>query len=133
MKVTINGSMVDLDVGKKIVLLRMSKGFNRVSLAKQAGISTSCLEDIETGFTENPEVRAVQAIARALEVSVDFLYNTDVLFPGNAESEQQAIDLLKSLNIFPDLKKLAYNNIALLWAEKERRVKAGLILSCRNS
>ena len=56
MKVTINGSMVDLDVGKKIVLLRMSKGFNRVSLAKQAGSSTSCLEDIETGFTENPEV-----------------------------------------------------------------------------
>ena len=47
MKVTINGSMVDLDVGKKIVLLRMSKGFNRVSLAKQAGISTSCLEDIQ--------------------------------------------------------------------------------------
>ncbi|MFC0187111.1 helix-turn-helix domain-containing protein [Fictibacillus aquaticus] len=63
---------MNLQLGKTIKTLRLSKGFNVTRLAAAAGISKSYLSSIETQRT-NPSAHVLQKIAGALGVPVERL------------------------------------------------------------
>lgn len=52
---------------------RKAKGLSQNQLAKIAGVPQSVISDIENGKTEAPRIDTLQAIAKALEVSIDEL------------------------------------------------------------
>ncbi len=60
-------------VGERIRAAREVKGLSGNALALAAGISQGHLRDIETGRIRDPGVSVVQALARALGVTVDEL------------------------------------------------------------
>ncbi len=52
---------------------RSEKGLSQEQLAQKAGITYSTLAKLESGVNENPKVKTLQQIAKALDVSVDDL------------------------------------------------------------
>jgi len=52
---------------------RNEKGLSQEQLAQKSGITYSTLAKLESGVNQNPTVRTLQQIARALEVSLDDL------------------------------------------------------------
>jgi transcriptional regulator with XRE-family HTH domain len=52
---------------------RNGKGLSQEQLAQKAGITYSTLAKLESGVNQNPKVKTLQQIARALEVSLDDL------------------------------------------------------------
>ena len=69
-----NGERVELS--QRIRFLRKKKGLNQGELAEKVGINPSHLSRLENGKYQ-PSVDALQKIAEALEVSVDFLLSDD--------------------------------------------------------
>ena len=69
-----NGERVELS--QRIRFLRKKKGLNQGALAEKVGINPSHLSRLENGKYQ-PSVDALQKIAEALEVSVDFLLSDD--------------------------------------------------------
>lgn len=64
---------INTKVGKNIRKLRKSVGLNQEDLAYEAKIDYSYLNEIEAG-KRNPSVKRLQAIARALKVSIKELF-----------------------------------------------------------
>jgi transcriptional regulator with XRE-family HTH domain len=53
--------------------LRQDKGISMNELARRAGVSPGTVHSIETGKNEDPSIRVLFGIAKALEVSLDTL------------------------------------------------------------
>ena len=64
--------MVDSPIALNLRRIRKAKGFSQVDLADKSGLSRAAYRNIETGKSE-PRVSNLQAIANALEVSVQQL------------------------------------------------------------
>lgn len=64
-------------LGEKIKRVRKSKGLSQKELAEKAGITQSALVAIEKNKTKNIFLEVAKGIAKALNVSFDFLYETD--------------------------------------------------------
>lgn len=60
-------------MGERIRIARMRKGMTKVELADKTGISRISIAKIENGETENMSVKTAIALARVLEMSLDFL------------------------------------------------------------
>ena len=65
-----------MELSERIRFLRKKKGLNQGELAEAIGINPSHLSRLENGKYQ-PSVDALQRIAQALEVSVDYLLSED--------------------------------------------------------
>jgi len=62
-----------MELAKKLVLARQIKGWNQTDLARAAGIPQATISRLESGDIEQPKMMTLAKIARALEVSADYL------------------------------------------------------------
>ncbi len=62
---------------QKLVDLRKRKGWNQLELARAAGIPQPTICRLESGDTEQPELVTITKIAKALEVSIDYLVSEE--------------------------------------------------------
>ena len=60
-------------LAENIKRYRNEKGLSQEQLAQKAGITYSTLAKLESGVNQNPKVKTLQQIARALEVTLDDL------------------------------------------------------------
>jgi len=60
-------------LAKNIKKLRKQKSLSQDRLSKLADVSNNTIIKIESGGIQNPTIKTVQKIARALDVSVDNL------------------------------------------------------------
>jgi len=60
-------------IAKNIKKLRKQKGLSQDRLSKLADVSNNTIIKIESGGIQNPTIKTVQKIARALSISVDDL------------------------------------------------------------
>ena len=60
-------------LAKNIKKLRKQKGLSQDRLSKLADVSNNTIIKIESGGIQNPTIKTVQKIARALSISVDDL------------------------------------------------------------
>lgn len=60
-------------IGERVKLLRKEQGLRREDLSSQAGISYDNLVRIEQGKIKDPRGSTLDAFARVLQVTVDFL------------------------------------------------------------
>ncbi len=58
---------------ERLRLLRRERGMTLKQLQDLSGIPLQTISHIERGFTDNPGVHTVIALAKALEVTVDYL------------------------------------------------------------
>jgi len=66
-----------MELSKKIVLLRQKKGWSQIDLARAAGIPQPTICRLESGDIEQPKIMTLMKIARALEVSSDYLLSEE--------------------------------------------------------
>lgn len=52
---------------------RENKGYSKLRLARETGLSARCIEHIEYGKAKNPRMLTLEKIANVLNVSVDSL------------------------------------------------------------
>lgn len=62
-----------MELSRKIVLQREKKGWSQSDLARAAGIPQPTVCRLESGDIEQPKIITLMRIARALEVSIDYL------------------------------------------------------------
>ena len=60
-------------IGRKIKLLRRTRGFSQDELARRARVTQKSISKIETGVTKNPRGLILKKIGNVFEVSVDYL------------------------------------------------------------
>ena len=70
------------DLGKRIAFLRKQKGLNQEDFADVSGKMINTISNIERGLSD-PKVITLLSLARALNVSIEFLFN---------DKEQQNIE-----------------------------------------
>ena len=66
-------SLSSKTLASNIKKYRQKAGLSQDQLARKAGIPYSTFLKIESGYTTNPSIQAVQSIAEALGVSIDEL------------------------------------------------------------
>lgn len=66
-----------MELSKKLVALRQKKGWNQVQLARAAGIPQPTICRLESGGIEQPKLGTIAKIAKALEVSTDYLVSEE--------------------------------------------------------
>jgi transcriptional regulator with XRE-family HTH domain len=57
-------------IGKRLRQLRDAAKLTQRELSIRAGITTNAISELERGVATNPEYQTLQALARALDVSV---------------------------------------------------------------
>ncbi len=62
-------------LAKNIKNLRKKKGLSQDKLAKLADVTHTTLVKIESGANDNPTIKTITKIAKALGVSIDTLLN----------------------------------------------------------
>ena len=62
-----------MELARKIVLLRDKKGWSQIDLARATGIPQPTVCRLEAGDIKQPKMATLMKIARALEVSSDYL------------------------------------------------------------
>ena len=62
-----------LIINDRIKLIRERKGLTASALARMAGLNQSEISQIESHLKRSPRLDTIQRIARALDVSIDFL------------------------------------------------------------
>lgn len=60
-------------LAQRMKACREQIGWSQVALARRTGLETTLIWRIESGTTSNPRIESVKAIARALQVSLDWL------------------------------------------------------------
>ena len=60
-------------LAENIKRYRAEKGLSQEQLAQKAGVTYSTLTKLESGVNQNPKVKTLQAVAEALEVTLDDL------------------------------------------------------------
>jgi transcriptional regulator with XRE-family HTH domain len=73
-----------MTMGEKILVIRRRREMTQRELAKMAGLSTNTISRLEQGDLKDLGGQAIAKVARALEVSADFLLG---LTDETAESE----------------------------------------------
>jgi len=63
-------------ISKNIKRFRKKKGISQDKLSKLAGVTYNTIIKIESGITTNPRVETLDAIAKALDVTVDNLLHS---------------------------------------------------------
>lgn len=96
---------VDPDaLGKRIEKLRRNRQWNQMDLAKKAGVSQATVSQVERG-DRTPGLEAVGALAKALEVTVEFLaYGSKDLYEMDPEIQV----------LFRDAERLSENDRKIL-------------------
>lgn len=56
---------------EKIINIRTSKNYSVYKLSKISGVPKTTIHDIEKGKNDNPRIKTVKAIAKALEVDIN--------------------------------------------------------------
>lgn len=64
-------------IGKRIKVLRMDRRLTQRDMEEATGVSRSHISKIESGKVVNPGLDTLEKIARALKVSVSFLFHFD--------------------------------------------------------
>jgi transcriptional regulator with XRE-family HTH domain len=64
-------------IGKRIRILRLERGLTQGDIEETTGISRSHISKIERGKISNPGLDTLEKIAKALKVSVSFLFHFD--------------------------------------------------------
>lgn len=52
---------------------REKKGYSKLRLARESGLSARCIEHIEYGKAKNPRMLTLEKISRVLDVSIENL------------------------------------------------------------
>lgn len=52
---------------------REEKGYSKLRLARETGLSARCIEHIEYGKAKNPQITTLEKIAKVLNISIDDL------------------------------------------------------------
>lgn len=52
---------------------REQKGYSKLRLARETGLSSRCIEHIEYGKAKNPKITTIEKIAKVLGISVEDL------------------------------------------------------------
>lgn len=60
-----------------IKVLRMKRKITQIQLAEMAGLNPQQISDIERGIVKDPRRKTLEKIAKALNVSVEYLYDYD--------------------------------------------------------
>lgn len=60
-------------IGENVKKYRKKKGLSQDKLCKLADVTHTTLAKIESGVNDNPTIKTLQKIARALDISVDSL------------------------------------------------------------
>lgn len=63
----------NLILSRNIKIIRKKKGMSQDKLCKLADVTHTTLAKIESGVNENPTVKTLQKIAKALSVKIDDL------------------------------------------------------------
>lgn len=79
-------------LGERIKRIRKSINLTQKELAEKAGITQSALVAIEKGKTKNIFLEVAKGIARSLNVSFDYLYDTD-----EAKRIDRFLEIIKQL------------------------------------
>lgn len=89
-----------MDYRARILSLRESKGLSQEALGKLAGVSQMAISGIESGRTREPEATTIVAIARALRVTVEYLWSgKGHVDAAQAEADEaEAVRLVRALN-----------------------------------
>mgnify|MGYP001057154396 CR=1 FL=1 len=69
-----------MELSKKLVLLRQKKGWSQIDFARAADIPQPTICRLESGDIEQPKIMTLMKIARALEVSSDYLLSEEYEF-----------------------------------------------------
>jgi transcriptional regulator with XRE-family HTH domain len=72
------------NIGERVAALRQQKGWTRAELARRTGLNQTHLWKIEEGHRPRVEAETVRRLARALEVTTDYLLGMDI-----EDSEQE--------------------------------------------
>jgi len=80
-----DGQAIKTNFGKNIKFLRFRKGYSQADLAEKANISVIFLSNIERGV-KFPKPEVMSRIAKALEVKVSELFNSDLLPKNSMET-----------------------------------------------
>ncbi len=64
-------------IGKRIRILRLERGLTQGDIEAATGVSRSHLSKIESGKVANPGLDTLEKIAKALKVSISFLFHFD--------------------------------------------------------
>lgn len=64
-------------IGKRIKILRLERGLAQGDIEEATGVSRSHISKIERGKIANPGLDTLEKIAKALKVSVSFLFHFD--------------------------------------------------------
>lgn len=64
-------------IGKRIRILRLERSLTQSDIEEATGISRSHLSKIESGKVANPGLDTLEKIAKALKVSISFLFHFD--------------------------------------------------------
>lgn len=97
-----------MKIGEKILMLREEKDMKQKELAELVGVTEATLSRYENGKRE-PKGEIVSRIAKALNVSTDYLLDSDNNL--NKESETSSLELSKKemLDIEKEAKKMISN------------------------
>ena len=60
-------------LGENVKKYREKKGYSKLKLARETGLSARCIEHIEYEKAKNPRIITLQKIAKSLDVPVEEL------------------------------------------------------------
>lgn len=60
-------------LSKNLKLCREKKGYSKLRLARETGLSARCIEHIEYDKAKNPRIETLRKISKVLEISIDEL------------------------------------------------------------
>lgn len=78
-------------LGFRVLLSRRDLGWDQETLACNAGISRGYISKLERGYTKNPGIEVIKALAKALGISTEYLMgSTDDPLAGVEEETKEA-------------------------------------------
>ena len=103
--------------GTRIKELRTKKGLTLEQLAQETGSAKSYIWELENKKPPRPSVEKLSAIAKALDVTVDYLFGRD------EQSLGEAVDIAffrEYSGLSPDTKRTLREMAKILGANKEK-------------
>lgn len=76
------------NLGDKVRTLRQDRGMSLDALAREAGMSKSYLWELENRDSPKPSAEKLAALAKALEMSVSYFIEEDVVAPDETHLDQ---------------------------------------------
>lgn len=101
---------------EKLAAILEIRDWSQGKLAAKSGLSRRYIGMIISGERDSPSLNAAQAIARALEVSLDWLAEMPITDPGQLNPQEQ--ELINQFRAITDdqLRNLAMNSVRSLAA-----------------